>query len=183
MQNGLHCVWELLDQIPHFFDLLRIGSGYTEIDSFCDSNDWHAILLWQGNSSSSLITCPLFYIQDMLPWLLKPLFSYPEQSAWEREGERRRERWASRSLALFQSRTQQPWRRWRRTPARIKNDYGDNSKTFSREQKLTFLYCHHPLQVHHSCLQYTHRKANTMITCWRKIKIFTWTLIVSVSPL
>ena len=151
MQNGLHCVWELLDQIPHFFDLLRIGFLYIlkliQLINHCLMRTTTRSIIFVTLLTGKGIRPPVFIFKTILPSLLKPLFSYPEQSAWGREGESRRELWASRSLALSQSRTQRPWRRWRRTPERFKDDEGQNKNTFSREQQKHFLYCNHPLQI------------------------------------
>ena len=133
-------LWPFKNRLFVYIEIDSINQSLSDENNnqeyhFCDFSDW------QGNSSSR------FYIQDMLPSLHEPLFSYPEQSAWGREGESRRELWASRSLALSQSRTQRPWRRWRRPPERFKDDEGQNKNTFSREQQKHFLYCNHPLQI------------------------------------
>ena len=56
-------------------------------------------------------------------------------------------------------------------------------KTPSLMNKFFFLYCHHPLQIHYSS-PHTHiDKATQSSHVEWKIKILTWTLIVSVSPL
>ena len=120
---------------------------------FCEFSDW------QGNSSSRFIfkTCCHLYM-NLCFLILNNLLEKERENGVE-NGEHLVRSRCSRVVrsdhgadgdALLQE--------LRMMMARIKN-------TFSREQQKHFLYCLHPPQVHHSCLQYTHRKANTMITC------------------